>query len=491
MATEQLSHSGLPGELAILLKKETPESKNPDRMLLENMGEIDISIPNIQPSDYAGETDLFEPDLSPEDTTADIKASVAQVDCLTPDGRKMNLRRQEVLIYSSILAGKSEEEIIRDEFHGKQHLYYSNFSSLTYELGIKGFSLSPTNRPANGQFYGLESKKPTYKTVTETIAEIRIDDYISLSDKDIEIIAGFWEIDTDIIPVDFSIFNYILEKTFNNATRAIALEDLFDIVDPENQVGDASKIDYIRQRVDRLNSFLKKHGVEITHPRIADSKGEFLDENQIFINFPQMASEKTIREELLENVTGDFTPIKKVNFSLEKTVSSSKQLVRTQLVRQDGKKTLPILFTTKVVEDKKQDGTPLLNEKEKPYIFVYHALPQFRILELLFQQGNVPATFIHSMLKSNSGEGSDTRKELQTYIKEVDEKLRRWGMCIEVQWVQIGGKANHETLTLAKFIPDKYTPLVISNAIVDLKAEEEALPNRQRRRQPSYGKIHL
>lgn len=112
---------------------------------------------------------------------------------------------------------------------------------------------------------------------------------------------------------------------------------------------------------------------------------------------------------------------------------------------------------------------------------------QYQLIQLLLKNPVIRV----SMVNIKFNEGSErihnrSGTEMNQLIRFTDAVLNRWGLAIEVE-----GKSAEEICKLVAYDPSNHFPARIGHGPVDLAAEEAALPDRQRRRHPSIGKLRL
>lgn len=471
----------------------------------DDLPEIDepLTLPSFSPD----ETDYFEPReitlfdrrsrLPKKEPKREYTPTVVYRKTVAPNGREMHLRPQEFIIYTSVMAGKSQKEIIDESFDGDESKFFNYFSGVATELNALGYNVTPVlHHNDNEEIQTTYDITPKIKQEKEFKKESPTVKYITLTDADIENIVNPPVENRSLTAADVRVLAALMKVSTG---MSIPVDRLARLVNPNKISGFSEEVASLPLRVEFYNRVVFKDDPI----RIRPKSGEEGDPGGYYI-FLYSALDPDQKIELLTRRVEQMekAPKKQNEYSIQ-TQSGHDNSISLSIAK-NGKKTDPVVLKDIVFEDNLSTQRHLGNDEAGSTI-AYHlkASNQAKIFGLLFQNNPI-ATRIIRMRLADDKDGISQR-ELQLYIDvlngtlpEKDEEdghkkqdvnngtsLRKLGLCIRETSFN-----NDPSITLVKYAPETFSPVNLPGQYdTTLVGEETA--KRQRKRKPSHGKQRL
>lgn len=399
----------------------------------------------------------------------------------TPSGREVNLRPQEVTIYTSIMAGKSQREIIDESFDGDESRFFNYLSSLTAELSFLGYDINPDFHRERGLItkttYRLTSKAKQEKPFKKEVDETK---YTGLTDTDIENIVNPPVENRLLTTADLRVLAALIKTP-----KSLLVHRLAEIISPNKISGFSEEVASLPARIDYYNKVLLGR----TPLRIRSKSGDDEDPEGYYLS--------SYREDLSLD-----QKIRILTQCVEKTGRNSKKRDKYEISTQNGQDnsvslsivkngemTSPLLLKDVVFEDNTDTGGQHDNGETKAIIYHIRASNQAKIVELLFQNNPIATRILKTRLADEKDQIS--QRELQLLIDTLNgtlpgsnggENLKKLGLCIVQKTFN-----RDDCITIAKYDSQTFKPVNLPGQYDTTILDEDTVRTRQRRRKPSHG----
>lgn len=403
----------------------------------------------------------------------------------TPNGREINLRPQEAIIHASIMAGKSQREIIDESFDGDESRFFNYLSSLTAEFSFLGYDINPNlhhdGGPITKTTYHLTSRSRQEKPFKKEVDETK---YTSLTDTDIENIVNPPVENRPLAKADIRVLAALIKTP-----QSVLVHRLAEIISPNKISGFSEEVASLPTRISFYNLVVFKG----TPLRIRPKSGDDEDPEGYYLSSDQKNLSLDQKIEILARCVEEMGKNSKKKDKYEVSTQNGQDNSVDLSIVKNGEKTNPLLLKDVVFEDNIDNGGEHDNGETKAIVYHIRASNQAKIIELLFQNNPIATRVLKTRLADDKDQLS--QRELQLLIdtlngtlpgKNSGENLKKLGLCI------VQKSFNRDAcVTLARYDSQTFQPVNLPDQYDKTIADEETMLNRQRIRKPSHRNVRI